>query len=69
MSEAAFATRDSLRIMMAKVDSLSNIKPIEKEKSQKKTEKSGMLLGIVFGIVGLVLGVVIAIIAMKKRKT
>lgn len=69
VDEAAFATRDSLRIMTAKVDSLSNIKPIEKEKSQKKTEKSGMLLGIVFGIVGLVLGVVIAIIAMKKRKT
>jgi tetratricopeptide (TPR) repeat protein len=69
VDEAAFETRDSLRIMSAKVDSLSRIKPIKKEKSQKKTEKSGLLFGIVFGIVGLVLGIVIAIIAMKKRKT
>jgi hypothetical protein len=64
-----FETRDSLRIMTAKVDSLSNVKPSSKEIPKKKSERSGLLFGIVFGIIGLVLGVMIAIIAMKKRKT
>ncbi|NRA12380.1 MAG: tetratricopeptide repeat protein [Crocinitomicaceae bacterium] len=68
IDEAAFITRDSLRIMTAKVDSLSSLNSSPEEKKEQKSKDSGALFGILFGIVGLVLGIVIAIVAMKKGK-
>ena len=62
-------SRDSIRLMTAKMDSLSNIPVKENKTSKEKKSNSGMVWSIIFGVVGIVFGAVIAfIIARRKNK-
>lgn len=59
--------QDSIRIMTAKIDSLSSTSNAQQNTKKEKKPNSGMNWGILIGVLGLISGAVIAFIAVRKK--